>query len=307
MPGSVGMMPDMFNRLFLLDGMALIYRAHFALMKSPIFNSKGHNTSAMYGFTNTLLDILANQHPTHLAIALDTSEPTGRHILYPQYKAQRDEMPEDIREAIPAIERLAAAFNIPLIKAPGYEADDIIGTLATRMRGHGLRATIVTRDKDLSQLVREGDCFWDFAAGQRYGYADLEERFGARPERMADYLALTGDGVDNIPGVPGVGPRTAAAIFRHFESLDHLYDDIEAAATLPVRGAATLPAKLREHRGTAYLARSLTTIACDMPLACTPAMLEPRAPDLAALEAFYDAANFGPGLRRQAVRLAARG
>jgi 5'-3' exonuclease len=163
---------------------------------------------------------------------------------------------------------------------------------------------LVTRDKDLAQLVREGDEFWDFAGDRRFGYADIEGKFGVRPERMADYLALTGDSVDNIPGVPGVGPKTAAALLKVFESLDHLYDNLGEVSALPIRGAAKLPDRLREHREAAYLARRLTCIACDMPLEFVHDDLRRRAPDVPALESFYERARFGPMLGRQAQRLA---
>jgi len=160
------------------------------------------------------------------------------------------------------------------------------------------------RADNITELVREGDEFWDFAGDRRFGYADIEGKFGVRPERMADYLALTGDSVDNIPGVPGVGPKTAAALLKVFESLDHLYDNLGEVAALPIRGAAKLPGRLREHREAAYLARRLTCIACDMPLEFVHDDLRRRAPDVPALESFYERARFGPMLGRQAQRLA---
>ncbi|MFM7625854.1 MAG: 5'-3' exonuclease H3TH domain-containing protein, partial [Gammaproteobacteria bacterium] len=185
-----------------------------------------------------------------------------------------------------------------------YEADDIIGTLASRLRAQGLPATLVTRDKDLAQLIREGDVYWNYTYDVRLRHHEIEGRFGVAPERYADYLALTGDAVDNIKGVPGVGPKTAAALLKEFASLEELYDDLEAVRALPLRGAAKLPERLAEHREAAFLARRLTTIACDMPLAADRDGLRPRTPDLAALEAFFDRHNFGPTLRRQGERLA---
>jgi 5'-3' exonuclease len=163
---------------------------------------------------------------------------------------------------------------------------------------------LVTRDKDLAQLIRDGDEYWDFAGDRRFGYHQIAGQFGVVPERMADYLALTGDSVDNIPGVPGVGPKTASALLRVFESLDHLYDNLDAVAGLPIRGAAKLPERLRMHREAAYLAQRLTRIACDMPFDFALADLERREPDLPALESFYEKARFGPMLGRQARRLA---
>jgi 5'-3' exonuclease len=162
----------------------------------------------------------------------------------------------------------------------------------------------VSRDKDLSQLVRDGDVYWDYSVREKYHYHDIAERFGVVPERMADYLALTGDSVDNIAGVPGIGPKTAAAIFREFASLEDVYANLEKMPTLKVRGAAALAEKLREHRETAFLARRLTTIACDMPIVAGAADLKRRAPDVEALHAFYDRQKFGAMLKRQAERLA---
>ncbi|NDB16293.1 MAG: hypothetical protein EB018_05285, partial [Gammaproteobacteria bacterium] len=185
------------------------------------------------------------------------------------------------------------------------EADDIIGTLHARSRAAGLPATLVTRDKDLAQLVREGDIYWDYTANQRLAYHEIEEHFGVVPERYADYLALTGDAVDNIRGVPGVGPKTAAALLKDFVSLEEVYDNLDAVARLPIRGAAKLPEKLARHRDDAFLARRLTEIVRDMPLDADREALRPRAPDVAALEEFFDRHNFGQMLRKQSERLAA--
>ena len=162
----------------------------------------------------------------------------------------------------------------------------------------------MTRDKDLAQLVRDGDHYWDYAGERRYAYGDIEGQFGVRPERMADFLALTGDSVDNIPGVPGVGPKTAAALLSAFASLEELYDGLDQVGSLPIRGASKLADRLREHREAAYFARKLTVIACDMPLEFSLETLRRRKPDLEALGIFYDRQKFGAALRRQAERLA---
>jgi len=188
--------------------------------------------------------------------------------------------------------------------SPEYEADDLIGTLAARVRAEGRRVTVVTRDKDLSQLVGPGDHFWDYSDAAEYSYGEIAQRFGVAPERMADYLALMGDAVDNIPGVPGVGPKTAAAIMQRFASLDAVYADLPATANLAVRGAARLPERLREHREAAYLARSLTRIHCDAPLTAGGAELQLRLPQLEALGQFCQRHGFGAMLPRQAERIA---
>jgi 5'-3' exonuclease len=172
------------------------------------------------------------------------------------------------------------------------------------MRREGLRVTIVSRDKDLAQLVGPGDVYWDYSDAAEYRYEEIPERFGVPPERMADYLALRGDSVDNIPGVPGVGAKTAAALMQRFESLDALYDNLPAVAGLPLRGAAQLPGKLTQHREAAYLARSLTRIHCDAPLAACRNDLEWRLPDLGAVSGFCERQGFGALLPRQVQRIA---
>ncbi len=165
---------------------------------------------------------------------------------------------------------------------------------------------LLTRDKDLAQLIRDGDVFWDGGGRTRYHYHDIAPRFGASPERMADFLALTGDAVDNVPGVPGIGPKTASRLFAEFSSLDELYANLDRVADLGLRGAARIGRALRTHREAAYLARRLTAIRCDLPLEATLEDLRPRAPDVAGLSRFLDAQGFGDGLRRQLDRIALR-
>jgi 5'-3' exonuclease len=186
-----------------------------------------------------------------------------------------------------------------------YEADDIIGTLAARSRAAGLRNVLVTRDKDLSQLIRDGDIFWDYSGNVRYHYHDIGPRFGAIPELIADFLALTGDSVDNIPGVPGVGKKTAALLFKAFSSLDELYENLHRVPDLKLRGAAGMAARLLAHKDAAYLARRLTRIVCDMPLQASLDDLKLKGQDRGKLDCFFDTHGFGNILRQQARRIAA--
>ncbi|MFL2847784.1 MAG: DNA polymerase I [Coraliomargaritaceae bacterium] len=216
------------KKLFLLDGMALAYRAHFALIRSPIFNSKGMNTSAAYGFTATLIDLIQKQKPTHLAIAFDTSAPTARHELHPEYKANREAMPEDLSIALPYIETIAQGFNIPIIKMDGYEADDIIGTLAQKAEDDGFDSIfMVTPDKDFGQLVtdkikmyrpsRKGD------GAEVWGIPEILEKWNIQTtKQVIDMLGLCGDVSDNIPGVPGIGPKTAAKLLASYGDVENL-------------------------------------------------------------------------------------
>jgi 5'-3' exonuclease len=170
----------------------------------------------------------------------------------------------------------------------------------------GRRTVVVTRDKDLSQLIRPGDVYWDYIGEMRYEYNDIPERFGVLPERMADFLALTGDAVDNIRGVPGIGKKTASMLLSHYESLDHLYDNLDAVLKLKIRNAGFVVGQLRDHRDAAYLARQLTSIACDAPMQDLEA-LQRRLPNMQALNALYDTFGFGRLLRNQAERIGEKG
>lgn len=218
----------MANRLFLLDGMALIYRAHFAFIQRPIMNSQGVNTSAILGFTNTLLDILQNHNPTHIGVAFDTSEPTARHKEYPEYKAQREEMPEDLSDAIPNVFRIIEAFNIPVIKLPGYEADDLIGTIAKRAEKEDEFETyMVTPDKDFAQLVSEHTFLFRPPRGggdvEIQGIPEVLEKWGIkRIDQVIEIQGLQGDSVDNIPGIPGIGPKTAQKLIDQYDTIENL-------------------------------------------------------------------------------------
>ena len=185
-----------------------------------------------------------------------------------------------------------------------FEADDIIGTIVTRMHARGYPATILSRDKDLVQLLREGDEMWDYASDTRTSYHDVADSYGIRPEQMVDYLALAGDSVDNIPGVKGVGPKTASALLAHFGSIDKLYENLDQVASLKLRGAATLGERLSRHYDDAILSRKLTRIHCDVPVRTTKKTIARRSPDLDVLYSLYDEAGFGSSLRRQAQRLA---
>lgn len=292
------------RRVYLIDASIYIFRAWYSV-PDTLENAAGQPINALHGFAGFLGGFLDEAKPEHLAVVFDESLTTSfRNEIYPPYKANREPTPPELEHQFAACRELCRLLGVAEYASDSYEADDIIGAIAARMRARGHASVLVTRDKDLAQLVRDGDQFWDYAANRRFGYHEIEEQFGVRPERMADYLALAGDSVDNIPGVPGVGPKTAAALLRVFHSLDDLYDNLDAAAHVTIRGAAKLPDKLRKHRDAAYLARRLTTIACDMPFEFSPRDIERRAPDLAALESFYGRAKFGPLLHRQAVRLA---
>ncbi len=244
--------------------MALIYRAHFAFISRPIITSKGVNASAMLGFANTLLDILRNQKPTHLAVAFDTPEPTERHVEFPAYKAQREEMPEDLAAAIPDIKRLCAAMNIPVLEMPGYEADDVVGTIVRQTEQQGFENFMVTPDKDFAQLVSEHTFI--YKPGRQgndveiLGVPEVKKKWGIdRVEQVIDILGLAGDASDNIPGVPGVGEKTAVKLIAQFGSVEGLL-----ANTDQLKGKQK--EKVEENREQALLSKKLATINCQVPI-----------------------------------------
>ena len=272
----------MVKRLFLLDGMALVYRAHFALIARPIFTSKGLNSSALYGFTQTLLDILSKQQPTHLAVAFDTEAPTQRHIAYPEYKATRQATPEDLSAALPHVHRMIEAFRIPILLRDGYEADDIIGTLARRAEKQGFQSFMVTPDKDFGQLVDENTFLYKpsrMGEGvEIMGVPEICRRWGIqRPGQVVDVLALMGDASDNIPGVPGIGEKTAMKLIAQFGSVENL---LSRTGELKGRVKETL----ETHRKQALLSKQLVTILCDAPCPVDVEVLKLHPPDENAIK-----------------------
>jgi len=290
--------------IYLIDASVYVFRAYYS-MPPDMTDCDGQPAHATFGFARFLGDLIERARPHYIAVAFDESLTTSfRNQIYPAYKANRDPPPADLKQQFARCREFCDHVGIPAFSHAHYEADDIVGTLMTRCRLEGLPATLVTRDKDFAQLIRAGDVYWDYSDNAHYRYHEIENRFGVAPERFADSLALMGDSVDNIKGVPGVGAKTAAALMKEFASLEEIYDNLDLVSKVPVRGAGKLAAKLVEHREAAFLARRLTEIACDMPLEIGKAGLARRAPDVAALTEFFDRHNFGPMLRRQAERLA---
>ncbi|MCP5538185.1 MAG: DNA polymerase I [Akkermansiaceae bacterium] len=256
------------HNLFLLDGMALVYRAHFAFFRNPIITSTGLNTSAIYGFTNTLLDIIENQGASHVGVAFDTQEPTPRHMLYPEYKAQREAMPEELALAIPYVKKLCLAMGIPVLELDGYEADDIIGTIAHRAdQKGGIHTYMVTPDKDFAQLVSPTTTMWK--PGRSGGNHELLDVSAIRaqwnvqhPRQVIDILGLWGDASDNIPGVPGIGEKTAKKLIAEFGSMENIL-----ASTSQLKGKQK--ENLENFADQALLSKQLATIILDVPIDVT--------------------------------------
>ena len=278
------------KKLFLLDAMALIYRAYFAFSKNPRINSKGQNTSAVLGFANALLDILKNQKPTHIGVAFDTHAPTVRHDDFAEYKANREKMPEDLAASIPFIVELIKGFNIPILSVDGYEADDIIGTLAKRAEKAGFTTFMMTPDKDFGQLVSENIFMYKPArmgnGAEVWGIKEVCERYQLEnPLQMIDLLGLWGDASDNIPGVPGIGEKTAIKLIAEYGSMENLLDHIDE-----LKGK--LKENLERFTDQALQSKSLATIILDVPIEFNPDKLILEDPDFEKLKILFEELEF---------------
>ncbi len=256
------------KELILVDGSGYIFRAFFAL--PPLNNSRGLPTNASYGFIRMLVKLLKEARPTHIAVVFDSPKRTFRDDLFEAYKQNRPEAPNDLTVQIPYIHRAVEAFRIRRIVRDGYEADDVIGTLAARATPQGFVVTIVTADKDFMQLVGPRVTLWDTMRDRRIGVREVRERFGVEPQALVDIQALTGDPIDNIKGVPGVGEKTAAALIRKFGTIRETYANLDNLESAGIRGAKKVAELLRQHRADVELALKLVRIATDVPLEVQP-------------------------------------
>lgn len=252
------------KKLFLLDAFALIYRSYFAFIRNPRFNSKGINTSAMLGVTNTIVQVLEKENPHFIGVVFDVSAPTFRHEMFPDYKAHREEMPEDLRKSIPYIRKIIEAFNIPIIEMAGFEADDVIGTLAKEAEKQGFTTYMMTPDKDYAQLVSDNIFMFKPGKGgddaEIWGLKEVQENFGIQTAgQVIDILGLMGDTADNIPGCPGIGPKTAEKLIADFGSIDGIYQNIDK-----LKGKQK--ENLIEFEEQVRLSRKLATIILDVPI-----------------------------------------
>ncbi|GHN00127.1 DNA polymerase I [Cytophagales bacterium WSM2-2] len=278
------------KKLFLLDAYALIYRAHFAFTKTPRINSKGHNTSVPFGFTNTLLEVIQKQKPTHIAVAFDTAAKTFRDEIFKEYKATRQETPEDIRHGIPTVKEIIRGFNIPILEMDGYEADDIIGTIATQAAGKGYEVFMMTPDKDFGQLVKENVLLYKPAymgnAVDVLGPKEVCEKWDIENvSQVIDMLGLQGDTSDNIPGIPGIGPKTASELLKQYKTVEGV-----------VAHASELKGKQKERveqfGEQALLSKKLATIITDVPVAFDEEALVYKGPDELKLRPILEELEF---------------
>ncbi len=284
------------EKLFLLDGMALAYRAYFSFIGRPLINSRGENTSAIFGFVNTLMKILNEDKPDHIAVVFDTKEPTFRHRMYGEYKATREKMPEDMSGQLDKLKEVVNAFSVPGLELPGFEADDVMGTLARMAERAGIETYLVTGDKDFMQLI--SPLIRMYRPGTRGDEWELlDERavtakFGVRPALVTEVLAIVGDKSDNVPGVRGIGDKTAIPLIREFETLENLYRNLER---IPQKGVRR---KLEEFRETAFLSRRLVTIDTSAPVSAAISDLVARPPDRPRLRRLFAELEFRALLKK---------
>ncbi len=288
---------------YLIDASVYVFRAYYSVPEDMV-DDDGNPVNALYGFCRFLGDFVEQVNPEYGAVLFDESLATSfRNDIYPDYKANRDPAPEELERQFGQCRRFTRALGLMEAASPTYEADDLIGTLVLHGRKSNRPSTIVSRDKDLAQLLTKEDVLWDFAGRGKIGYERVPEVFGVWPEQIADFLALAGDAVDNIKGVPGVGKKTAEALLSHFGDLDSIYANLDRVQDVNVRGAKTLGTKLEKHREDALLARRLTGIACDAPIDDAETSMRRSMPSLGAINALFDEAAFGTALRRQAERI----
>jgi len=293
------------ERLFLIDGSSYIFRAYHAI---PLLtNSRGVPTNAVFGFTNMTIKLLREEKPSHAAVVFDAPGETFRDRMFAEYKANREEAPEELRPQFALVKRVVKALNLALVEVPEVEADDVIGTLAVEAVERGFEAVVVSGDKDLLQLVRPGLSLLDTMRGKRTGVADIERRFGLSPARLVDVMALMGDPIDNVPGIKGVGEKTATALIQRFGSLDGLLARIDEVPGCGIRGAAKIAERLRAEEKTVRLSRELVRVRCDLALGITPESLRYPGPDLKALLGLCEELGFGSLARELKGEAGAKG
>ncbi|MCM2356161.1 MAG: exodeoxyribonuclease IX [Arenimonas sp.] len=283
----------------MVDASLYVFRAWHSM--PPEFEDReGWPVNAVHGFTRFLLELLERQRPARIAVAFDESLDTNfRNEIYPAYKANRDPAPEELKRQFAHCQRVCRALGLPVLADGRFEADDLIGSALGQVRRAGHAGLIISADKDLSQLLDADDEQWDYARNERWRADGVKARYGVHAHQVADYLGLTGDAIDNIPGVPGIGPKTAATLLGHFGSLDGIYERLDEVPYLRLRGSAQHAARLREHRDVALLSRRLATIDVAASLPPDLGTAERRAPDAAALEALCEDLRFGPMTRRR--------
>ncbi|MCA1663317.1 MAG: DNA polymerase I, partial [Myxococcales bacterium] len=284
------------DALYLVDGSGFIFRAYHAL--PPLTTKSGLSTGAVYGFTQMLIKLETDHRPSHLAVVFDAGSSSFRNELFSEYKANRTEPPDDLKPQFALVRKVVETFNIPVLEAVGFEADDLIATLVRQARERGQRVVVVSSDKDLMQLVVDGkvvlhDTMKNVPHGFTYDEKAVEEKFGVPPSRLADVLALMGDSVDNIPGIPGVGPKTAAALIVAYGDVENMIAHADEIANLPgLRGAKSVGEKVKAHIESVRLSRQLVSLDEHVEVPVALESLQRREPDMAKLESLLRELEF---------------
>ncbi|RMD94843.1 MAG: DNA polymerase I, partial [Calditrichaeota bacterium] len=290
------MEPKKLQKLFLIDGSALAYRSYFAFIQNPLINSRGENTSAIYGFVRTLFKIIDEEKPAYMGVVFDTSEPTFRHKAYKAYKATREKMPEEMSGQLPRLKEVIEALRIPIIEVPGYEADDVLATLALQARQKGLDVYLVTSDKDLMQIVSPDIKIYNLR--RRIDEAEIldpqavEEKMGVPPEKIVDFLALVGDTSDNIPGVPQVGKKTAKDLLQELGSLEDILNHLDQVQRKSIRES------LEKNLDQARISQKLVTLDFHAPVELDLDLLRLKEPDHEKVIQLFTSLEFNSLLSR---------
>ena len=293
--------------LYLIDASIYIFRAWFSLPET-LTDPDDNPVNAVYGFTVFLHQLISKSlnksQGAHYAVAFDESLTTSfRNKIYPDYKANREPAPDDLKRQFKQCQAMAKTLGLATFSSKRYEADDILGTVASKMRNKGFNMVIVSSDKDLSQIMQPGDLFWDYARQRKLSVKTAADRFGVKPSQMVDLLALMGDSIDNIPGVPGVGQKTAIHLLTHFRNLDHVYTNLESICNMNLRGSRRVASLLEAHKESAYLSRRLARIVDDVPIKCTSTKLSKKKIKQRSLVRLCNKLGFGERLRTRLLEL----
>jgi DNA polymerase-1 len=281
--------------IYLIDGSSYIFRAFFAL--PPLTNSAGLPTQAIYGFTTMTLKFLRTHRPEYLMVALDAGKETFRNQIYQDYKGNRPEAPPDLIPQFPYIRKILAALNVAVLELPGFEADDIIATLTKRFAARGLSIVIASGDKDLMQLVNEKVKLLDTAKEKWIDIDGVKEKFGVAPEKVTEVMGLMGDAIDNIPGVKGVGEKTAIALIQRYGSLENLFARLDELGNSGLKGASRIRKALVENKDNAFLSRELARVRTDVPIEVEPEALRYTGPEKEKLRELFTELEFNQLLK----------
>jgi len=283
----------------LVDASLYIFRAWHS-MPDDFVDVDGNSANAVHGFARFICELLERQKPAHIAVAFDEALDTCfRNEIYPAYKANRDPAPDELKIQFGACQQLCRHMGLLVLANGRYEADDLIGSAMLQLRQQGMAGLIISADKDLSQLLHEGDEQWDFARNQRWDWTGVKDRYGVHAHQIPDYLGLSGDAVDNIPGIKGIGAKTAQVLIGHFGSLDELFERVNEVPYLRLRGSAMHAERLKQQKDIALISRQLATVACDAPMPTEFNMAKRLKPDIPKLDAFCERLKIGPMTRRR--------